>query len=242
MVRYADDFVVVSNDTIEGVRQARRELQSFLESDLRLTMSEEKTRITHVNEGFDFLGFNIQRRKSEGRWVVHLRPASSSMKRIRARIKELTSRSHVLIDEVEQLFRLNAIVRGWCNYYRHISLHSDLEQISRYTWHRYHLWLLKKHHGSRKRQLIEQKTESIHGRQRWTATKSDGSREVVAYQWLPSPRELIRTRYRQKGREGFVPPYLQMSAARQLELPMGGKGPPEAIYRGAVQSGWKASG
>lgn len=57
MVRYADDFVVISNDTIAGVRQARDEIKAFLESELRLKLSEEKTRITHVNDGFDFLGF-----------------------------------------------------------------------------------------------------------------------------------------------------------------------------------------
>ena len=241
MVRYADDFVVVSNDTIAGVRQARDEIKAFLETELRLKLSEEKTRITHVNDGFDFLGFRIQRCKPEGRWVTHLQPAMSSVKRIKAKVKDLTSRSRVLTDEVDQLHQLNAVVRGWCTYYRHTSLHSDVEQISRYTWHRYHLWLLKKFQGSRKRQLIQQKTRAILGRQRWTAKRREGSREIFAYQWLPSPRELKRSRYWQKGRDGFAHPYLDTPAPKTTDLPRGEKGPPEEIYRAAAWSWQRGS-
>jgi len=63
MVRYADDFVIVSNDTIEGVQQTKQEIKQYLETELHLKLSEEKTKITHVNEGFDFLGYHIQRVK-----------------------------------------------------------------------------------------------------------------------------------------------------------------------------------
>jgi group II intron reverse transcriptase/maturase len=136
MVRYADDFVVVGNDTIEGVRRAREEIKIFLEKELKLRMSEEKTLITHVNDGFDFLGFNIRRSRPEGRWVTYLRPTLSSQRRIRAKIKELTSSSHANVDEVAQLKRLISVVCGWCNYHRHTSLQHDLEQIGRYTWQR----------------------------------------------------------------------------------------------------------
>lgn len=234
MVRYADDFVVVSNDTIEGVRRARDEIQAFLEADLRLKLSADKTRITHVNDGFDFLGFHIQRRKPEGRWVTHLRPAASSVLRIKAKVKDLTSRYRVLVDEADQLRQLNTLVRGWCSYYRHTSLQDDVEQVSRYTWHRYHAWLRKKRKGSRKRQLIRQKTRVILGRQRWTATRRGVSSETFVYQWLPSARELSRSRYRQKGRDGFAHPYLDPPTAGTLELPWGETEPPEEIYRTAA--------
>src|SRR6266446_4195544 len=66
MVRYADDFVVVSNDGIAGVQEAKQEIKDFLESELLLELSEEKTRITHVNDGFTFLGFHIQKLDMDG--------------------------------------------------------------------------------------------------------------------------------------------------------------------------------
>jgi RNA-directed DNA polymerase len=182
MVRYADDFVVVSNDRIEGVKAAKEEIRAFLADELHLVLSEGKTTITHVNDGFNFLGFRIQRCHPEGRWVVHLRPTKRAKERVKDRLKELTSRNWTWMDEYTRLTTLNAIVRGWCNYYRHTSLQHDLEEISRYAWHRYHLWLLNKHKGSRKQQLIREKTRIVHKRTRWTAKIREGDTELTAHQ------------------------------------------------------------
>ena len=118
MVRYADDFVVVSNDTLAGVRQTKQDIKQFLETDLHLTLSDEKTLVTHVNDGFTFLGFHLQRVRPEGRWVVHLRPSARAKDRIKERLKDLTSRGWAWMDEYSRLVSLNAIVRGWAEYYR----------------------------------------------------------------------------------------------------------------------------
>ena len=236
VVRYADDFVVVTNDTIHGVRQAKAKIKEFLETELRLTLSDEKTTITHVNDGFNFLGYNIRRGQPEGRWVVHLRPAQKSTTRIKARIKELTSRRYVLYDEVSMLTALNQIVRGWCEYYKHTSLQNDLEQISRYAWHRYLLWLLKKHKGSRKRQLVKAKTRTIYGRTRWTAAVREDGNVHTVHQWLPSPKELSRSKYMQKGRTGFAHPYIFEHEPTEHNDPEGNVGVPEKVYAATLSS------
>ncbi len=227
MVRYADDFVVVSNDGIAGVRQAKVEIKAFLEEELKLTLSEDKTLITHVNKGYDFLGFNIRRGQPEGRWVVHLKPSQTSVKRVKTKIKALTTRQQTLYDEVSKLSQLNQVVRGWCEYYKHTSLQADLEQISRYAWQRYHLWLLAKYKGSRKVQLINTKTRIIMRRQRWVANTIG----IEIHQWLPSPKELNRSRYKAKGRDGFDHPYL--NAVSDDKFPLAFKEPDPAIYQTA---------
>ena len=79
MVRYADDFVVVSNGPKAEVKATRLAIQQFLENEPHLTLSEEKTVITHVNDGFDFLGFHIQRKRVNGRWAVHGAPAHAGI-------------------------------------------------------------------------------------------------------------------------------------------------------------------
>jgi group II intron reverse transcriptase/maturase len=224
MVRYADDFVVVSSDSIEGVRRTKEEIKAYLEGELKLTLSEEKTLITHVNKGYDFLGFNIRRVKPEGRWVVHLRPTRKSVNRVKAKIKSLTGRNQTLYDEVTKMTQLNQVVRGWCEYYKHTSLHSDLEEISRYAWHRYHNWLLAKYKGSRKVQLIKDKSRTIMRRQRWVARTED----IEIHQWLPSPKEIKRSRYYAKGRAGFDHPYLVEDP--EPNTPEAFKGPDPAIY------------
>src|SRR6266511_321955 len=186
LVRFADDFVVVSHGGIAEVKAPKQAIKGYLETTLHLELSEEKTHITHVNEGFTFLGFHIHRVPSAGRWVVHLRPAAKGTARVKEKLKSLTSRTWTWMDEYTRLGTLNAIVRGGANYYRHTRLLSDIEVITRYTWHRYLLWLRRKHKGSRKHRLITSRTRVIHGRTRWTATIREGDQTLTAYQWLPT--------------------------------------------------------
>jgi RNA-directed DNA polymerase len=234
MVRYADDFVVLSNDGIAGVREAKQEIKSFLETELSLELSEDKTKITHINDGIEFLGYHIQRTKPEGRWVVHLRPSEKALERVKAKIEDLTSRKWTWLDEYTRLTTLNAIVRGWAEYYRYTSLLEDIEEITRYTWQRYLLWLLKKHKGSRKQELIEAKTKVIFHRTRWTAEVRQGDTTLQAYQWLPTRKELKRQRYLQKGQEGFPHPYTAEAPLPPTDFPMGETGPDESIYTATI--------
>jgi group II intron reverse transcriptase/maturase len=230
MVRFADDFVVVSNGSRAEVEETKQAIKDFLTTELHLELSEEKTLITHVNDGFSFLGFHIQRRKPEGRWVVHLRPAAKAVERVKRKIKSLTTRGWTWMDEYTRLTSLNSVVRGWAEYYRYTSLHSDIAQISTYTWQRYLGWLLKKHKGSRPGQLIAAKSRTILGRKRWVAHISEGTTSLHTHQWMPTRRELQRQRYLRKGKDGFPHPYLnQVSAGTSGEL-IGETGPDERIY------------
>lgn len=229
MVRYADDFVVVSNARIAQVREAKEEISDFLSQTLHLELSEEKTLITHVNQGFEFLGFHIQRVQSNSKWAVHLRPTLKGKQRVKKKIKELTSRNWTWLDEYTRLTTLNAIVKGWAEYYKYTSLLEDIEEITRFTWFRYLQWLLRKHKGSRKQELIKTKTKVIHNRTRWTAQIRQGDKILKTYQWLPTRQELKRRKYKQKGRNGFAHPYLEVSNT-QADYPMGNIGPEESIY------------
>lgn len=237
MVRYADDFVIVTNDGIENVRKVKEEIKQYLHTELHLELSEEKTAITHINDGFDFLGFNIQRRQPEGRWVVHLRPTEKGKERVKEKIKDLTTRGWTWMSEYSRMTSLNAITKGWSNYYRHTSLLEDIEEITRYTWQRYLLFLLKKHKGSRKHQLIREKTKVIHNRTRWTAKVSEGESILATYQWLPTTEELKRGRYLQKGRTGFPHPYLpdeEGTLPEYADYPMWEVGPDEHIFTDTI--------
>lgn len=234
MVRYADDFVVVSNGTLAEVEATKQEIKAFLETELHLTLSDEKTLITHVNDGFDFLGFHIQRVKPEGRWVVHLRPSDKAKERVKAKIKALTSRNWAWMDEYTRLITLNALVKGWAEYYRYTSLLSDVEEITTYTWHRYHGWLLDKHKGSHSQELIRIKTRVIHNRTRWTAEIQEGATTLTTYQWLPTRYELTRGRYPQKGKAGFPHPYIFADEPLVTNYPEGAIGPAESLYTATI--------
>ncbi len=117
----------------------------------------------------------------------------------------------------------------WC--YR---LHSDIEEISKYTWHRYLGWLLDKHKGSRSHKLITAKTSVIHNRTRWTAEICEGESKLFAYQWLPTRQELKRRRYPQKGKDGFLHPYIFSGTPTFTDYPMEETGPAERIYTDTI--------
>ena len=236
MVRYADDFVVVGNGTKAEVKATKAAIQQFLETELHLTLSEEKTVITHVNDGFDFLGFHIQRKQVSGKWAVHLRPTAKAKakERVKRKLKDLTSRNWTWMDEYNRLTTLNAIVRGWAGYYRYTSLVTDIEDITSFAWFRYLYWLRKKHKGSRKGQLLREKTRTLHGRTRWHAEVREGDNTLEAYQWLPTRQGLDRQRYRQKGKTGFPHPYLSGHAEATSDHPQGETGPDERIYTATI--------
>ncbi len=237
MVRYADDFVVVSNGPIAEVKATKQAIQQFLENKLHLTLSEEKTVITHVNDGFDFLGFHIQRKRVNGRRALHLRPTAKAKERVTRKLKDLTSRNWTWMDEYTRLKTLNAIVRGWAEYYRYTSFVRDIGEITNFAWFRYFHWLRKKHKGSHKGQLIRSKSKRLHGRIRWYAEVHEGDNSLEVYQWLPTPTELVRYRYRQKGKAGFPHPYLSGHATAASDHPKGETGPDERIYTATIGAG-----
>lgn len=234
MVRYCDDFVVVSNGTLAEAKAVKEELKDFLRTALHLELSEEKTTITHINEGIDFLGFHIQRVNPEGKWVVHLRPTEKSTERIKKKVKDLTTRGWTWLDEYIQLTRLNALARGWAEYYKHTSLLEDIEDVTRYVWFRYLQWLMRKQKGARKHQLITTKTKVIHNRTRWTATIQEEGVTLDTYQWLPTRTEFKRTRYPQKGKAGFKHPYIWEAEPGEMDYPQGETGPAEHLYTDTI--------
>jgi len=122
LIRYADDWILLWNGTKQGAIALKAEAQAFLEQHLKLQLSEEKTRVTHVNEGFTFLGFDIRRYKgTHGKPVVLIRPSQKSVQRFKAKIKALTRRDTTYQPAWYKLKQLNQILRGWSAYYQHVN-------------------------------------------------------------------------------------------------------------------------
>ena len=117
-VRYADDFVVLCNGTKAEALAIKEELGKLL-STMGLTLSEEKTKITHITEGFTFLGYKIIRAIGEtGKMVPRVLVPESAIKKFRHKIREITA-PNTSNDAVKaKILALNSVTRGWCNYYR----------------------------------------------------------------------------------------------------------------------------
>ncbi|HWT78299.1 MAG TPA: group II intron reverse transcriptase/maturase, partial [Candidatus Methylomirabilis sp.] len=91
IVRYADDFVVMVSGTQEHTEALREEVAALL-APMGLRLSEEKTVVTHVDKGFDFLGFHIQRKRQEGtsRRTIYTYPSKTALQAIKAKVRALT--------------------------------------------------------------------------------------------------------------------------------------------------------
>src|SRR5262249_46916277 len=95
LVRYADDFVVMVKGTREHAEALRAETSSVL-SPVGLRLSEEKTRVCHIDEGFDFLGYRIQRRAWRGRAnkrAVYTYPSKKALASVMNKVRTITHRS-----------------------------------------------------------------------------------------------------------------------------------------------------
>lgn len=139
VVRYADDFIItaVSPDILEN--RVKPAVQAFL-TQRGLSLSEEKTHITHINTGFDFLGFNV--RKYQDKLLI--KPVKASIKRllnkVRVRIKsQATVSANVLIRQ------LNPIIRGWANYYRHVVSKVVFYRVDTEIFKAIYRWIKRKH-------------------------------------------------------------------------------------------------
>jgi group II intron reverse transcriptase/maturase len=146
-VRYADDFVVLCDGTKAQAEALREELHIFLKAELKLELSLEKTKVTHAHEGFEFLGYVIDRNiTGTGKWAPRIRIPERALEKIRSKIRiALAPSAHG--DSVHtKIVGLNRIIGGWCRYYQTTSSPSVYFRKLRYTvfWGMAH-WLGRKY-------------------------------------------------------------------------------------------------
>ncbi len=115
-----------------------------------LRPSQEKTLITHIDEGLDFLGWRIQRHRKRGtnRYYVYTYPAKKSLRAVMAKVKTLCQQvgAHQPLDDL--LRRLNQAVRGWCAYFRPGVSSATFAYLSHYLWQTVWRWIRRKHRRS----------------------------------------------------------------------------------------------
>ena len=136
--RYADDAILVCR------KSAEQALEAFaaIASRMGLTINREKTRITKLTEGFDFIGFQFVKRRSpkSGKWSIYIFPSKAAQRNIRRRIKYFTKRRAPMTSAgfVEQV---NRTVRGWVNYFRHTNASQAFRGLQRFINTRFRRFL-----------------------------------------------------------------------------------------------------
>jgi RNA-directed DNA polymerase len=155
LVRYADDFVVMVAGTRDDAEALRGEVSDVL-APMGLRLSDAKTRVCHIDEGFDFLGWRIQRRawrSRSGKTAVYTYPSKKSLASIKGKVRQLTRRArHRTLADL--LRRLNPVLRGWCTYFRHGVSKRTFGYIDHFAFWRIVRWLKKRHLGLNMHTLV----------------------------------------------------------------------------------------
>jgi RNA-directed DNA polymerase len=143
VVRYADDFVILVHGTRDDVQALREEIADVLEP-MGLRLSPAKTRIVHMSEALDFLGFRIQWRRKRGtsKWYVYTFIADRPVRSVKQKVRALTRRTSQQPPR-DVLIRLNQIMRGWANYFRHAVCKHTLGSLENFVWHRVIRWWMR---------------------------------------------------------------------------------------------------
>jgi RNA-directed DNA polymerase len=158
IVRYADDFVVF-HPCQEVILEVRDKISEWLKP-VGLELKESKTRICNTNEGFDFLGFTIKHQKpgvnkrgflvnvqsgykTRLEHVTHITPSKKSFEVYKRKLKEIIS-SHKSGKQDVLIARLNAVIRGWGNYFRYYQCWKTFGKVDRYLWLVLRRWGLRR--------------------------------------------------------------------------------------------------
>jgi RNA-directed DNA polymerase len=187
LVRYADDWCLVISGTKADAEALREEIAGIL-STMGLRLSPEKTVITHIDEGLDFLGWRIQRHRKRGtdRSYVYTYPARKALRAVMGKVKTWCRRMDTNQPLEVLLLRLNPMLRGWCAHFRPGVSSATFAYLSAYAWARVIGWLRRKHRRITWKQL----------RRRYCAGGWwPGTTERVLF----NPAKVPTTRYRYRG-------------------------------------------
>ena len=187
LIRYADDFLILVSGDRRHAEALREEAAAVL-APMGMRLSLAKTHITHIDDGFDFLGWRIQRhvkKGTNGQRYVYTYPAKKSVTSITGKVKAIC-RSDTNLPLEAVLHRLNSVLRGWTIYFRPGVSFATFDYLRAFTWKQVIAWVRRKH----RRITWKELRRRYCGAGWWPATTS-----VTLF----NPTDTGTTRYRYRG-------------------------------------------
>ena len=178
VVRYADDLLAfcVSREQAEQVKDR---LAGWL-APRGLAFNEDKTRVVHLDDGCDFLGFNV--RRYQGKLLI--KPSKAALRRHRERlaaeVKALRGANAAAV-----LARLNPIIRGWSAYYRTVVSSEAFAKLDGYMWKLTYKWARRSHGNKSKRWVVDRYYDAFNKsrRDRWVFGDRDSGAYLLKHAW-----------------------------------------------------------
>lgn len=169
LVRYADDFII-SGDSKERLEYEVRPLVERFLTERGLELSPEKTRVTHITEGFDFLGHNL--RQIGGK--LRITPSKKNVKAFLEKVRAIV-RSSWSVGQEPLIRKLNPVILGWANYHRHNMASRTFAKVDAAIWHALWRWA-KRRHPNKSSAWVAAKYWRTLGRRSWVFAADTGER------------------------------------------------------------------
>jgi RNA-directed DNA polymerase len=173
LVRYADDFVITGSSQEVLATEVKPLVEKFL-ADRGLVLSPTKTKITHVTEGFDFLGWNVRYFKR----VLLVQPSKKDKKAFLDKIRTLL-RERKAASQTEVIEKLTPVIRGWANYHRSQNASQTFARCDHQIWQALWRWAGRRHPNKGKKWLKDRYFKCIKGRD-WRFAEKDKLLPVLA--------------------------------------------------------------
>ena len=169
MVRYADDFIITGNSKELLENEVKPLVEKFL-SARGLELSLEKTSITHIDQGFDFLGVNI--RKYNGKLLI--KPSKKNVKAFLDKVRNAI-KDNKTAKQINLIKMLNPIIRGWAHYHRSVVARETFERVDSEIWHSLWRWT-KRRHPEKRTVWIKEKYFKTKGHRHWIFATEDSEK------------------------------------------------------------------
>ncbi len=171
-IRYADDFIITGNSKELLENEVKPLIESFLK-ERGLELSPEKTKITHINEGFNFLGWNFRKYGSK----LLIKPAKESVKSILKKLRGIfdhnkTAKTNNLI------YLVNPVITGWANYHKGTVAKETFNHIDKEIWKKTWQWA-KRRHPKKGKTWIKEKYFKTIGNRNWSFFGNDKGGQSV---------------------------------------------------------------
>jgi RNA-directed DNA polymerase len=223
VARYADDLLALCHSR-QQAEQVKARLGGWL-SPRGLVFNEDKTRIAHLDDGVDFLGFSI--RRHNGKLII--KPSRAAVKRIRRRLAtEMRTLRGANASAVTA--RLNPIIRGWACYYRTVVSATVFNALDAYVWRLTYRWGLRQHRNKPKTWVVDRYYGAFNTtrKDRWVFGDRDSGAYLIKFSWIPivrhqmvkataSPDDPALAEYWRQRRRRRKPPPLDQPTLRLLK-------------------------
>jgi RNA-directed DNA polymerase len=210
LIRYADDLLALCHTKAQA-EEVKARLAAWL-APRGLAFNEEKTRIVNLDEGCDFLGFNVRRQSGK----LLIRPSKAALRRHRRRLRS-EMRSLRGANAAMVLQRLTPIVRGWSAYYRTVVSSEAFSALDRYLWRLTYKWAKQAHPKKSKRWIVNRYFGRFNKSRgdNWVFGDRDSGAYLVKHAWT----KIVRHQMVKAGSSPDDPALAEYWAGRRQKTP-----------------------